>query len=166
VSSHSADLDYLANYMNITFKESIKHSKYFKLADKPGEKTLELKLIIVQVVLNKPIMGTISNISMFTPFGLILAPLKMTGQGLANSNGGAIAVEGIISDSKTGKIYSVFSDRQKGKVALFNSKSFTAFAGIRYIVNRWSGNVVMILDQIKKGEKIHIEPFKGFTFFT
>ncbi|MCP4178506.1 MAG: DUF3313 domain-containing protein [bacterium] len=165
VSTHKEDLQYIAHYIKQSFQKTIQKSGYYQLAETPGDNTLQLKLIIVQVVPNKPILGAISNISMFTPFGLILSPIKFTGKSLTPSSGGAIAIEGVISDSKTGKICSVFADREKGRVALFNSKDFSTFGNIRYIINKWSVNIVTLLDQIKTGQKIHIDKFEGYTFF-
>jgi hypothetical protein len=165
VSTHKEDLQYLADYIKQSFHKSIEKSNCYQLAEIPGDDTLQLKLIIVQVVPNKPILGAISNISMFTPIGFILSPLKFTGKSLSPNSGGAIAIEGIISDSKTGKIYSVFADREKGRVALFNTKEFSTFGNIRYIINKWSINIVTLMNQIKKGQKIQINKFKGYTFF-
>ncbi|HJO94031.1 MAG TPA: DUF3313 domain-containing protein [Victivallales bacterium] len=165
VSTHKEDLQYLKHYIKQSFQKSIEKSNYYQLTEVPGDNTLRLKLIIVQVILNKPILGAISNISMFTPIGLILSPLKYTGKSLSPNSGGAISIEGVISDSETGKIYSVFADREKGRVALFNSKDFSTFGNIRFIINKWSINIVTLLDQVKTGQEIHINKFEGYTFF-
>ncbi len=163
VASKENDMKYVAEYAQKSFVEAFKKSKSIKLTKTPGPKTMVLEFAIVQVIPNKPVLGAISNLTSFTPIGLILLPIKLGAKGVANDTGGAIAMESIMRDSKSGKILAVFADRQKGRVALFNAKEFTVYANIRAIIDQWTANVVSALDQIKAGEQVKLEGENQFT---
>ena len=163
VSSKDDDMTYVAEYARESFVRAFKDNKQIKLTDKPGPDTLGLDFAIVQVVPNKPILGAISNLSSLTPIGLIIIPLKMGAKGASSDSGGAIAMESVLRDSVNGKILAVFADREKGKTAIFNAKEFTAYSNIRAIIDAWTKNIATALDQIKAGEKVHIDPSNAFT---
>eukprot|EP00828_Plagiopyla_frontata_P004379 TRINITY_DN11568_c0_g1_i2.p1 TRINITY_DN11568_c0_g1~~TRINITY_DN11568_c0_g1_i2.p1 ORF type:complete len:261 (-),score=14.03 TRINITY_DN11568_c0_g1_i2:145-927(-) len=157
VASQDEDMKYVAEYAQKSFREAFEKSKYFTLTDKPGSKTLALEFAIVQVVPNKPVLGAMANLSNLTPIGLILFPVKLSLKGVSEDAGGAIAMESVMRDSESGKIVAVFADREKGRLAYFNVKEFTAYANVRAIIDQWTQNIVTALDQIKEGKKVKID---------
>jgi hypothetical protein len=163
VSSQADDMKYVANYASESFIKAFEKSKLIKLTGKKGPKTLALEFAIVQIVPNKPILGAISNLSNLTPIGLILLPVKMGAKSSSGDGGGAIAMECVLRDSQTGKILAVFSDREKGKVALFNAREFTAYGNVRAIIDAWTTQIVIALNQIKEGRKVEIKDGEAFT---
>jgi len=163
VSTHGDDMKYVANYVEESFKKAFEKSAHIKLTDKEGPKTMALEFAIVQIVPNKPVLGAVSSLSSLTPIGLILLPAKMGIKSSSGDGGGAIAMECVLRDSQTGKILAVFSDREKGKTALFNAKEFTAYANIRAIIDTWTAQIVIALNQIKEGKPVDIKDGEAFT---
>ena len=74
-----------------------------------------------------------------------------------------VEVEGSSPPSPTIFSIAVFSDREKGKVALFNAKEFTAYANVRAIIDNWTAQIVTALNQIKEGGKVNIKSSDAFT---
>ncbi len=163
IKSQDEELKYLAEYTSESFHKAFSKSKYFKLAEQSGAKTLALEFAIVQAVPNKPVLGAVSNLSSLTPIGVLVVPLKMGAKSISDDTGGAIAMESIIRDSRDGKVLAVFADREKGTTALFNAKEFTPLAGIRAIIDLWTSNVVTALDQVKEGKHVKLEAQRGFS---
>ncbi len=163
VASTESDMEYVAAYAQQSFVDAFKKSKDIKLTKTPGPGTMTLEFAIVQVIPNKPVMGAMSNLGSITPIGLILLPIKLGAKGIASDTGGAIAMESVMRDSVSGKILAVFADREKGRVALFNAKEFTAYANVRGIIDQWTANVVTALEQIKAGKKVKLEGQNQFT---
>lgn len=162
VSTKEEDMKYVAEYARDSFIKAFAKSRHFKLVANPGEKTMALEFAIVQLIPNKPVLGAVSNLSSLTPIGLIIIPVKMGGKSASDNTGGAIAMESVLRDSQSGAVLGVFSDREKGKTAIFNAKEFTAYANVREIIDLWTGNVVEALDQIKEGKKVKVESQSGF----
>ncbi len=163
VDSHEEDLKAMAEYTHESFRKAFAKSKYFKLEEQPGAKTLALEFAIVQMVPNKPVLGAVSNLSSLTPIGLLLLPLKLGAKSASGDNGGAIAMESVIRDSQNGNVLAVFADREKGETALFNAREFTPLSNIRAIIDLWTANVVTALDQVKEGKRVKVEAQAGFS---
>jgi len=163
VSTPHDDLEYVAEYTRDAFIKAFKQSQHFQLVNEPTDKTLVLEFAIVQLVPNKPVLGAISNLSSLTPIGAMMIPLKLGGKSAGGNSGGAIAMEAVLRDARTGQVVGVFADREKGKVALFNLKEFTAYANARAIIDRWTANIVLGLDQVREGKKVKIKEASGFS---
>lgn len=157
ISSEKSEMKYVAEYTKDSFIKAFKKSKSFKLVDNPGPQTLALEFAIVQVIPNKPIMGAVSNLGNLTPIGFLLSPIKLGAKSASEDTGGAIAMETIVRDSQSGKILGVVAERQKGKTAFFNAREFTAYANVRAIIDKWTKNIVVALDQIKEGKKVNVK---------
>lgn len=157
VASKDEDMKYAAEYARDSFLKAFENSKSFKIVAKPGPKTLSLEFAIVQMIPNKPIMGAVSNLSNLSPIGLMMSPLKLAAKSSSQDQGGAIAMETIVRDSVSGEILGVVAERQKGKTAYFNASEFTAYANVRRIIDTWTRNIVVALDQIKAGEKVQVQ---------
>jgi Protein of unknown function (DUF3313) len=152
-SSKHQDMKDLAKYVATSFKEAFKSSKAFKLVSDKGANTLELEFAIVQATPNKPILGAISNITNLTPIGLLLTPVKVSIRSKTGS-GGIVVMESILKDSATGEVIAVFTDRETARVSWFNTKDFTAYGGVRQIVDGWTKNIVKILGEVKAGKRV------------
>lgn len=163
-SSKQKDMKDLAKYVANSFKKSFKSSKSFKLASVKGAHTLELEFAIVQAVPNKPILGAISNITNLTPIGLLLTPVKATIKNKTGA-GGIVVMESIMKDSETGAVIAVFTDRETARTAWINTKDFTAYGGIRQIVDKWTKNIVKILDRVKAGKPFKANKISKFELF-
>ncbi|MCF6176600.1 MAG: DUF3313 domain-containing protein [Victivallaceae bacterium] len=163
-SSKHKDMKDLAKYVATSFKKSFKSSKSFKLASKKGDKTLELEFAIVQAIPNKPILGAIGNITNLTPIGLLLTPVKVSIRSKTGA-GGVVVMESILRDSDTGEIIAVFTDRETARTAWFNTKDFTAYGGIRQIVDIWTKNIVKVLDEVKAGKPVKGKKISKFELF-
>lgn len=163
-SSKHKDMKDLAKYVANSFKKSFKNSKSFKLASAKGDKTLELEFAIVQATPNKPILGAIGNITNLTPIGLLLTPVKATIRSKTGA-GGIVVMESILKDSETGEVIAVFTDRETARTAWINTKDFTAYGNIRQIVNKWTADIVKILDEVKKGKPVKSEKMSKFKLF-
>jgi len=162
-STPQDDLQYVAEYARESFMKSFKNSKRFKLVTTPGPKTLVLEFAIVQLVPNKPVLGAVSNLGSLTPIGAMMIPLKLGAKSASGDSGGAIAMESVIRDSTTGQVLAVFADREKGKTSLFSFNEFTPYSNARAIINRWTDNIVIGLDQVSEGKKVKIKEASGFT---
>lgn len=157
--SKEEDDKYVQSYCEQTLKEAFAYSKEFKLTDKVSDNALFLNFYIVQIVANKIIVGAVSNLIMPTPIGWMLVPAKLALQYSSPNQGGSIATEIVLSDSKTGKIVAIFTSKEKGPTAFFDKSRFYAYANIRHIVDIWAVDVVSTLDQIKEG-KTNLEAAK------
>jgi len=152
------DMADFAKYTEDAFKKAIKEdpNKRFQLVDKPGPNTLVLEIALVKVVPGKPIKGALKNAANLTPIGAIIMPLKMGKQGYTDSPGQAsVAIEGRLTDSRTGEYFAMFADRRKQKTAVFNANDFTAYGNLRQIVDEWANGFVIISNKrpLETGEK-------------
>ena len=50
-----------------------------------------------------------------------------------------------------------------GKTALFNAKEFTAYGNVRAIIDTWTAQIVIALNQIKEGKQVDIKDGEAFT---
>lgn len=151
----------IIKYMSQSFDKSFAGSKCFKKVEQADSKTMILNLSIVQIVPNKPVVGAFRNLSTLTPIGAIVIPVKMGMSSYSSSSGGAIAVEGMLTDSK-GKILGAFADRAKAPTSLFSFYSFTPYANIENIIDTWSAGIVSGLDSIHQGQKPKFKTEPGF----
>ena len=152
-ASLDEDYKYLTDYAKDSFIKAFQKSKHFTLVNGSSPNTLKIDFIIVQVVANKPAIGALSNCFYPSPIGWIAIPIKLRMENKSPSTGGAIAMETIISDSKTEQIEAVFAAREKGPTSIFDANRFVAYGNIRSIIDMWSTNIVSTLDQIKEGKR-------------
>lgn len=150
--SKEEDDKYVQAYCGEALKEAFSYSKEFQLTDKVADNALSLNFYIVQIVANKIIVGVMSNLIMPTPIGWMLVPAKLALQHSSPNQGGSIATEIVLSDSKSGKIVAIFASREKGPTAFFDKNRMYAYANIRHIIDIWAVDVVSTLDQIKEGK--------------
>jgi len=153
VASQEEDYKYLADYTKDSLIKAFQKSKYFTLVNDAAPNTLKIKFIIVQVIANKPTIGALSNCFYPSPIGWIAIPIKLRMENKSPSTGGAIAMETIISDSKTKQIEAVFAAREKGPTSVFDANRFVSYGNIRNIIDMWATNIVSTLDQIKEGKR-------------
>lgn len=162
--SKDEDDKYVQGYCEQALKDAFAYSKELKLTDKVSDKALAINFYIVQIVTNKIIVGAVSNLIMPTPIGWMLVPAKLAFQYSSPNQGGSIATEIVLSDSKTGKIVAIFTSREKGPTAFYDKNRFYAYANIRSIVDIWAIDIVAMLDQIKEG-KIKLEAARNVHSF-
>ena len=74
-------------------------------------------------------------------------------------------MESIMKDSETGEIMAVFTDRGTARTAWINTKDFTAYSGIKQIVDSWTKNIVKVLDEVKAGKPVNAKPLSKFELF-
>ena len=163
--SREEDNKYVETYCLYALKKALGFSREFKQASEPGDKTLSLDFYIVKIVANEIIIGIASNALMPTPIGWMTVPIKLAAQYFSPNQGGSIAAEVILRDSKTGRILAVFVSKEKGQTALFDRNKFYAYASIRNILDIWAIDIFAVLDQIKEGKTDikapkHIHSFK------
>lgn len=152
-ASLDEDYKYLTDYAKNSFIKAFQKSKHFTLVDSVSPNTLKINFIIVQVVANKPAIGAISNCFYPSPIGWIAIPIKLRMENKSPNTGGAIAMETIISNSKTEQIEAVFAAREKGPTSIFDANRFVSYGNIRNIIDMWATNIVSTLDQIKEGKR-------------
>jgi hypothetical protein len=147
IGCEDSDLKEFAKYTKDTFKKAINESNEIKLAGRPGPKTLILELALVKVVPGKPFLQGLGNLSNFTPFGIMLMPVKTAAKASSDSAmQGSVAIEGIIRDSETKEPLIVFSDREKQITAIFNANDFTAYGNLEQIVDTWAIEFVYVME--------------------
>ena len=142
------DLLEFAKYTENAFKKAISADRRLRLVTKPGPKTLILELALVKVVPGKPVIAALGNLSNFTPFGLILVPVKVGAKASTDSPMQAsVAIEGIVRDSQTKKVIGMFADREKQKTAIFNFNDFRAYSNLKQIVDEWAVQFVEAMNR-------------------
>lgn len=165
IATKKEDEQYVADYTKRSLENAISKKSGLKITDQNGFDTLELDYAIVQVVPNKPILGSVTNILGLTLIGLLLTPVKVIVKNEAESNGGAIAMETMIKNSENGKVEGVFTDREKGKTAiLINFNEFRTYSNVRAIVDNWSDQVAEILKDAKTGKQYNPTSQHQFVF--
>lgn len=165
VATKKEDEHYVSEYTKDSLEKAISKESGLKVTDQSGPRTLEIDYAIVQVVPNKPIIGSVTNILGLTLIGLLLTPVKVIAKSQAESNGGAIAMETMIKDSNTGEVEGIFADREKGKTAiLINFNEFRAYSNVRVIVDQWNDQISKILKDAKTGKKFNPTAQHQFVF--
>lgn len=145
------DTNYVEKYMATAFMNALSNSQQYQTAIIPGQKTMTMNVYITQIVANKIFLGSLANFFYPSPIGWILIPIKLAMQSSMGDQGGAIAMEMVLTDSQTGEVLAVFASREKGPTAFFDSNRFYAYANVRNIINIWSYDIVSMLDQVKEG---------------
>ncbi len=152
--SHHEQVEMIAEYAKKSLDKAFNEESIYKVSKTKGPKTLVLDFAIVQMVPNKPIIGSIKTITTFTPIGFLLTPVKMTIAGVSPNSGGSVAMESVIRSSQTGKVLGFFTDKEKGKIAVLNFKNFSASSSIKANIDEWSQQIVQTFNQVKLGEKL------------
>ncbi|MFA6104296.1 MAG: DUF3313 family protein [Victivallaceae bacterium] len=153
LGDENSDTRAFAQYTENAFKNAVKNSRNYKLADKPGPKTLILELDLVKIVPEKPVLGAAKNLAapVIAPFRLIalaVAPVRTAVSASTDSPMQAsVAIEGVIRDSLTKKVVATFADREKQESAIINLQDFTVYGNLDQIVNMWAREFLEILDK-------------------
>jgi hypothetical protein len=153
LGDENSDVKAFAQYTETAFKNAVKNSKNYKLADKPGPQTLILELALVKIVPGKPVLGAAKNlaapvIGAFRLIALAAAPARTAVSASTDSPlQASVAIEGVIRDSITKKIVATFADREKQESAIVNLKDFTAYGNLEQIVDMWTKEFLEILDK-------------------
>ncbi|MCP3968442.1 MAG: DUF3313 domain-containing protein [Lentisphaerae bacterium] len=148
-------------YLCNAFKEAINADSRWQLAEKPGPGVLKLQVYTVQIAPQNSFIGAFSNVTSFTPIGLIILPFK-TAARTTWDIGSSAAIEGYLTDSESKEIMAAFADRKKGRVALFNSREFTSYSPLRQLADVWGGDFVKMLNNSEQ-KKLEKDPV--FTWF-
>ncbi|QSH41259.1 DUF3313 domain-containing protein [Lentisphaerota bacterium ZTH] len=148
-------------YLCNAFKEAINADGRWQLVDKPGTGILKLQVYTVQIVPQNSFIGAFSNVTSFTPIGLIILPFK-TAARTTWDIGSSAAIEGYLTDSDTREIMAAFADRKKGRVALFNSREFTSYSPLRQLADLWGKDFVRMLNN---SDQKKLEKDEVFTWF-
>lgn len=150
VYSKEEDLKYIADYTRDSFANAFQQSHHFQLTRQTDPKTLLLEFAIVQVVPNNAVLNAATTIGSLPPFNVIKVPTFFL-KGKIRADEGNVAMEAIIRDANTKEILSVFAEHGKGKSAmLFDAKEFATYANARSMIDQWTADVVLVLDQIKE----------------
>ncbi|MCP3968443.1 MAG: DUF3313 domain-containing protein [Lentisphaerae bacterium] len=144
VLDEKADYEKYEKYLANAFKDAIKKDKQWQLAAKPGPGILKLQLYVNQLEPQNPFLGTLYNVTTFTPIGLVTLPLK-TAACTYWEVGPAAAIEAYLTVPETSEIIAIIADRKKGRVALFNSRSFSSYSPLRQLADIWANDFVKML---------------------
>ncbi|QSH41267.1 DUF3313 family protein [Lentisphaerota bacterium ZTH] len=145
-------------YLSNAFKEAINADPCWQLTDKPdGPETLKLQVYTVQIIPQNSLIGAFTNLTSFTPIGLIILPFKTAAKTAWDLSSSA-AIEGYLTDPVTNQVLGAFADRKKGRVALFNTREFSSYSPLRQLADLWGEDFVKMLDNSdhKKLEKDEI----------
>ena len=108
-----------------------------RIVDKPGPKTLSLKLALVQVVPTNPgvnLVGTAAGF--FVPGGGLV---KLAGEG-------SVAMEGFTAENEEQKdVLEQFKDRESHKASAFTVKDYQRYAHIRVAIDDWADQLATLL---------------------
>jgi len=163
VHSQEDDLNELAEYARNAFRNAFQKSRYFQLTDQEDASTLILEFAIVEAVPNKTFLNTAFFISSLPPLNLVTAPVSFAKNHLFCADDGMTAMEVVMRDGQTKEIVSVLAEQSKGPSALlFDAKQFSAYANAHEMIDQWSGDIVVGLDQIKEGRKPQRPEHNGF----
>lgn len=151
-------------YAGRSFAAALAASRHWQSTEHADPETMILRLVIIQVVPNKPFLGALSNLSSLTPFGAMAIPVKMTLHSVNSTAGGAIAVEVIMTEGADAAYLGAMADKAKAPTALFSIRAFTPYANIERIIDRWSESIVTGLDAIHEEQEPHFLTNPGFVF--
>ncbi len=129
------ELKDFAKYTRETFQRAVQNNVDFDLVAQPGQKTLVLKLYLVNIITVKPLLDAARQ------------------GGKMNDDSPAVAVEGVLEDSQDGKTVLVFADRQSAKTESPGINDSVAYGSLRKIVDEWAEIFVKVLNS-QKGEVI------------
>ncbi len=165
LDQENQDVKDFALYTQTAFMKAVQNSKNYKLADKPGPKTLIFELALVKIVPGKPVLGAAKNLAtpIIAPFRLMalaVAPARAAVSSQTDSPMQAsVAIEGNIRDSMTKKVVASFADREKQTSAVFNFQDFSAYGNLHQIVDEWAREFMEIMDKrpLETGRKVETE---------
>ena len=142
---YRGDMKDFVDYTYVALRNAVPKNSNFKLADRPGDGTLNVELALVKTVVGKPVFHGFMLFLIF-PIG----PCIDAGVNLAADNAftSQVAMECRITDA-SGKLVMGLADNEKSKAAIFNLLNFTAYGNQRQIVDEWAENVVKQLANIK-----------------
>ena len=142
---YRGDMKDLVDYTYVALRNPVSKNSNFKLADRPGDDTLNVELALVKNVPGKPIFNGFMLFLIF-PVG----PCISAGVNLATDNAfsAQAAMECRVTDA-SGKLVMGLADNEKSKAAIFNLLNFTAYGNQRQMVDEWAENVVKQLANIK-----------------
>jgi Protein of unknown function (DUF3313) len=162
MDEENQDVKDFARYTENAFKKAVQKSKNYKLADKPGPRTLIFELALVKIVPEKPVLGVAKAaatpiIGGFRAVAFAMAPVKTAvSAGTDSPLQASVAIEGNIRDSMTKKVVASFADREKQTSAIVNFQDFSAYGNLEQIVDEWAREFLEIMDKrpLQTGTKV------------
>jgi hypothetical protein len=125
-----ADAQAMAAYMHEEFQKAFAQGGQHRVMLKPGPKTLELELALVEV---KPsnVPGNVLN----TGAGVVIPGANLVGGQLTH---GTIAFEGKLRNSQTGELLAEYADRQNDKITMLSFRDYAQYAHDRKAIQDWA----------------------------
>ena len=146
----------LAEYARATFIKAYREDSNhrFNVVETPGPETVTLELAITELVPNKILAKVLSN----APYaGTVVRLITM-------STRSAVSFEAKMTDSETGEVLIIISDREAEKSSIINVKDYTWYSHARGILSEWADQFVQMCnkgpdDMIKDSRKFTLKPW-------
>lgn len=138
-----------------TFREADAEKNRFKIVDKADDKTMILELAITELVPGKAFLGAIGLASWAAPGA---GPVAV-GLVAALADDGWMAIEARIRNGKTGKVVSMFADREGAKARIVDVEAATWYGHARESMHDWADQLVELANTPQDVEVEDSSPF-------
>jgi len=125
-----AEVEKMAAYMQEQFQKEFAQAGNYHVMLKPGPKTLELELAIVEL---KP--TNVAGNVLFTGASVAAPGVNIVGSALTH---GTIAFEAKLRNAQTGELLAEYADREFDKLSLLSFRDYSTNAHSRRAIQDWA----------------------------